>query len=113
MTAAPSPRTTPSVASAVIPRQTVQIQPAVVIEQTFPNWRPTDAVTALRRFTGAVNIRIGKDGQVVSATIRVATDPEYDKQLLLSARSWRYKPAMRNGEPIESDKVVTYSLRLR
>jgi TonB family protein len=87
--------------------------PAIAIEQTFPSWRPTDAVTALRRFTGAVNIRIGKDGQVVSATIEVATDPDYDKQLLVAARSWRYKPAMRNGEPIESDKLVTYSLRLR
>jgi TonB family protein len=60
-----------------------------------------------------VNVRIGKDGQVVSATIQVATDPQYDKQLLSAARSWRYRPAMRNGEPIESDKIVTYSLRLR
>ena len=105
----------PTIASAasVSLHQTTEMQAAVAIEQTFPNWRPTDAVTALRRYTGAVNIRIGKDGQVVSATIQVATDPEYDKQLLLSTRSWRYKPATRNGEPIESDKVVTYSLRLR
>jgi tetratricopeptide (TPR) repeat protein len=112
-TAAASRPTTSSAPSTVIPRQTTQIQPAVAIEQTFPNWRPTDGVTALRRYAGAVNIRIGKDGQVISATIHVATDPEYDKQLLLSTRSWRYKPAMRNGEPIESDKVVTYLLRLR
>lgn len=112
VTAAVSPPTTASAAPAVTVRQTTQMLPAVAIEQTFPRWRPTDTVTALRRFTGAVNVRIGKDGEVISATIQVATDPDYDKQLLVATRSWRYKPAMRNGEPIESDKVVTYSLRL-
>jgi TonB family protein len=113
VTAAASPPATSSATPAVIPRQTAQILPAVPLEQTFPKWRPIDAVTALRRFTGSLNVRIGTDGHVVSATIQVETDPEYDKQLLLAARSWRFKPAMRNGEPIESDRVVTYSLRLR
>jgi TonB family protein len=111
--AAASPPADPTPAPVPIVRQTTEILPAIAIDQTLPSWRPTDAVTALRRFTGALSVRIGKDGHVVDAAIQQATDPEYDKQLLLAARSWRYKPAIRNGEPIESDKVVTYSLRLR
>ena len=44
-----------------------------------------DALMAQRRFTGAVRVRIGKDGHVIDAAIAVATDPDYDKQLLEAA----------------------------
>jgi len=99
-------------APAVLTHQRTELQPPVQIEQVLPKWRPTDAVTAQRRFTGAVRVRIGKDGRVVSAAMEVATDPEYDKQLLEATRSWRYMPARRNGEPIEVEKLVTFSLRM-
>jgi TonB family protein len=94
-------------------RQRVELQPPVPIEQVLPQWRPADALTALRRFTGAVRVRIGKDGHVVNAAIEVATDPDYDKQLLEAARSWRYTPGRRNGEAIEMEKLVTFLLRLK
>ena len=78
----------------------------------MPKWRPTDAVTAQRRFTGAVRVRIGTDGRVTRADIEVATDPAYDKQLVEAVKSWRYRPGQRNGEAIEMEKLVTYSLRV-
>jgi tetratricopeptide (TPR) repeat protein len=98
-------------AAPVVARSHTELQPPIAIEQSMPKWRPTDAVTALRHFTGAVRIRIGKDGHVVGAAIEVATDPDYDKQLLEAARSWRYVPGRRNGEPIEMDKLVTFHLK--
>ena len=85
--------------------------PPMAIEQPMPKWRPRDAATARRQFTGAVRIRIGVDGSVMNAAIELATDPDYDKLLLEAARSWRYKPATRNGEPIEVEKLVTFSLK--
>ena len=90
----------------------VGLEPPVAIEQAMPKWRPTDAVTAQRRFTGAVRVRIGTDGRVTRADIEVATDPAYDKQLLEAVKSWRYRPGQRNGEAIEMEKLVTYSLRV-
>src|SRR5436190_1652880 len=86
--AEPSGGSTP----AVLTRQRTELQPPVQIAQVLPKWRPTDAVMAQRRFTGAVRVRIGKDGRVVSAAMEVATDPEYDKQLLEATGSWRYMP---------------------
>ena len=94
------------------PPRRVNLKAPVVIEQAMPKWRPTDAVTAQRRFTGAMRVRIGKDGRVTSAEIEVATDPAYDKELLEAAKSWRYTPGQRDGEPIEMEKLVTYSLRV-
>jgi TonB family protein len=102
----------PKVAGPVVKRPKTDLQPPIAIEQSMPKWRPTDAVTAQRRFTGAVRVRIGKDGHVIDAAIAVATDPDYDKQLLEAARSWRYTPGQRNGEPIEMEKLVTFSLRM-
>jgi len=106
----PTPESPSRVAAAAPPR--TELRPPVVIEQSLPKWRPTDAVTAQRHFTGAVRVRIGKDGHVINAAIAVETDPEYDKQLLQAARSWRYIPGRRNGEPIEMEKLVTFSLRM-
>jgi TonB family protein len=107
--------TTPSQIIAVLPpaRSTTELRQPVPVQQPMPKWRPTDAVTASRHFTGAVRIRIGTDGHVISATIEVPTDPNYDMQLLEAARTWVYRPATRNGEPIEVDKLVTYNLRMR
>jgi TonB family protein len=111
--AAPVPPLSPaSIAAPMTARQKTELQPPLPIQQVFPKWRPADAVTAQRRFVGAVRIRIGQDGHVMSATIEVATDPDYDKQLLEAAKSWRYVPGRRNGEPIEMEKLVTFALRL-
>jgi len=99
-------------AAPAIVRAKTELQPPIAIEQSMPKWRPTDALAAQRRFTGAVRVRIGKDGHVVNAAIEVATDPAYDKQLLEATRSWRYIPGQRNGEPIEMEKLVTFSLRI-
>jgi TonB family protein len=113
---APEPVTLPAATTIGVsippPPQRVNLQLPVAIEQAMPKWRPTDVVTAQRHFTGAVRVRIGKDGRVTSADIEVATDPAYDKELLEAAKSWRYRPGQRNGEPIEMEKLVTYSLRV-
>jgi TonB family protein len=108
---------TPAVESVVAPpaapaRQRIELQSPVPIEQVMPKWRPTDTVTAQRHFTGAVRVRIGTNGRVVHAAIEVPTDPAYDRTLLDAAKSWRYMPARRNGEPIEMDKLVIFSLRM-
>ena len=85
--------------------------PAIALAQPMPAWRPPDAVSAQRHFTGAVRVRIGVDGHVVRATMDIPTHPDYDRLLLEAARSWIYKPATRNGEPVEVEKLVTFSLK--
>jgi tetratricopeptide (TPR) repeat protein len=85
--------------------------PAIVLAQPMPKWRPPDAVSAQRHFTGAVRVRIGVDGHVVRATMEIPTHPDYDRLLVEAARSWIYKAATRNGEPVEVEKLVTFSLK--
>jgi TonB family protein len=88
-----------------------QVQAPVPIRQSMPQWVAPDRVSALRAFHGAIKVRIGADGHVVDVAVATATHPDYDKQLLEAARNWLYKPATRNGEPIEVEKVVDFYLR--
>lgn len=89
------------------------LQPPVAIRQPMPRWDAPDRVSAERTFYGSIKVRIGSDGQVVNAVIQKPTHPLYDQLLLEAARSWVYKPAVRDGQPISVEKVVTYELKAR
>ena len=85
--------------------------PAAVIQETLPIWTPPNRSIARTEYNGAVKVRIGTDGRVKAATIDEPTHPAYDAALLNTARSWLYKPAMQNGTPIESERVIAVRLR--
>lgn len=83
---------------------------AVPIRQVFPRWLP-DEVSARQEFLGRLRVTIGADGKVKSAAIEAPSHPNYDAQLLQAARTWLYKPATRDGEPAESEKIIEVRLR--
>jgi TonB family protein len=56
-------------------------------------------------------VQIGADGRVKGATIETPLHPRYDLEVLAAAWNWRYKPAMRNGDPIPSEKLVTFEVK--
>jgi TonB family protein len=88
-----------------------QVEPPVPIRQAMPKWVAPDRVSAIRTFHGAIRLRIGADGHVIDASMGTPTHPDYDTLLLEAARSWVYKPATRNGQPIEVEKVVEFYLQ--
>jgi TonB family protein len=63
------------------------------------------------RPTASVRIQIGMDGRVVDASMQQTSHPLYDRLVLQAARDWLYTPAMLNGRPVPSEKVVTIQLR--
>ena len=86
------------------------IVPAVAVRQVLPPWQ-SERSNIRMDFVGRVRVKIGADGKVISATIQDPSLPDYDAQLLQAARNWLYKPATRNGEPVESEKVIEIRLR--
>lgn len=109
-TATPPAPAAPSPAPA---RVDTVIQGPVAVRQPLPEWIPPDAIAASRDYTGAVKVIIGPDGRVKSASIERASYPSYDARLLQAAREWVYQPATRNGEAVESEKIVAIQLRRR
>ena len=95
---APPPPATPAV-----------IVPAVAIQQAMPRWEPPAAFATVE-YKGSIRIIVGVDGKVKSAVVDERSHPLYDARLLAAAATWLYKPATRNGEPIESERVIPVHL---
>jgi TonB family protein len=121
-TGPPAPATTPSAPAtrvANVPTTAVRSADALgftapeIILQNLPVWIPPDAVSASRSFNGAVRVVISEEGKVISADMARNVHPVYDALVLQAARDWRYKPAMRNGVPIKSEKTIEIQLRRR
>jgi tetratricopeptide (TPR) repeat protein len=108
---APAAQPAPATETVVRTSGTPAMEPPVAIQQTLPEWMPTDKMAGSRDYVGSIKVIIGIDGRVKSATIEKATHPIYDARLLQVSRGWLYKPATRNGEPVESEKVIAIQLR--
>jgi TonB family protein len=62
-----------------------------------------------------VNVRvsfiIGSDGYVHSAFILDSGSPDEDRQVLRAVSLWRYRPALCNGVPTDSEARVRFMIR--
>ncbi len=59
----------------------------------------------------SVSFIIGTDGRVHSALILESAGPNEDRTILDAVRFWRYRPALCNGVPTESEARVEFSSR--
>jgi len=59
----------------------------------------------------AVSFIVGADGQVHSPVILESAGSLEDDNVLTALRSWRYRPAMCNAAPAESERRVEFSSR--
>lgn len=56
-------------------------------------------------------LSIDATGRVTSAQMEQTVYPGYDRLLLEAARTWRYAPAMRDGQPTTSQLRVPIVIR--
>ncbi len=85
------------------------VVPAATIRQDVPAF----VGSMTRPLSGAVKVVIGADGKVKSVAMEIPIEPRYDARLLSAARSWQYKPALRAGQPVESEKIVAINVGQR
>jgi hypothetical protein len=111
--AAPSPSDSSAAAGAVASgRQQVSTTASgfvlpKAIARPIPRFDRASAGYTTRR-EGELEIEIGADGSVLSAEVKVATNPTYDALLVATVKqSWKYEPATRLGVP------VPYRLRVK
>lgn len=106
----PKPEARPeSVRAAAEP---VQITSPVPVKQDLPLWVPPDQ-SSRREFRGAVRVVISEAGRVTDAVLEPGIHPAYDRLILAAARGWEYHPALRNGVPVASEKVIEVVLKPR
>jgi len=79
------------------------LTPAVAVSQAMP----TVPLPERRVWTGAIQVLIDETGKVVSAQMTTPIYGSYDRQLIQAAlTSWKYRPALKNGAPARSMKIV-------
>lgn len=110
----PKPEPGPPVVAAAPPPPPepapIIIESAVPIKQDMPRWAPTDRSIARQNFDGAIRVLIDAAGKVTEAMMVRPTHISYDQALLRAARNWTFKPALRNGQPVASEKIVEVHL---
>jgi len=85
------------------------VTPPVELERNTPVWNPP-AQFAGRRFRGVVQVVIDERGSVESAQLVWSLADFYDPELLEAARSWRFNPALRAGQPVTYRKIVEIAM---
>ncbi len=84
-----------------------QNRPMQLVSGSGPKYPP---VAKAEGIEGAVVVRYGVsvDGRVVNARVESAT-PEgfFEEAALTAVRSWRYNPALKDGEPVAVENVLS------
>src|SRR5262245_2744707 len=107
--AAPSEPAPPPAAVASSSADAGVVAPAAVF-QPQPNVPPAllDLVRLLHR-TSTIDVLINEHGTVDDVTVTQSVTPAYDKLIVAAARTWRYKPALKDGVPIKFVSTVVIS----
>jgi TonB family protein len=88
----------------------VNVTPPVEVERTLPAWNPPPE-QSWRWFRGVVEVIVDERGSVESARIAETLADFYDAGLVSAARSWRFTPALRAGQPVKYRKRVEITMR--
>jgi hypothetical protein len=101
----------PAAAAAVLPRVYSAIDegvsPPVALEQRMPSMTvEMQQVAKTIKNRGMMDLVIDESGRVVDATLRQSMNPTIDALVLRSARTWKYRPATKDGTPVRYLKTL-------
>jgi hypothetical protein len=115
-TASATPRPAPAAAgNASIPATAAApagpVTRPLPLSMVLPPWRPPDPSWRNRELRGTMLLSIDATGRVTEARMEQTIYPGYDRLLIEAARSWKYTPAMRDGQPTTSQLIVPIVVR--
>jgi tetratricopeptide (TPR) repeat protein len=104
--ASPTPEPPPT--RTIFGLEDTDVTPPVAISQEMPPWRPGRQET--QTYEATLILVINASGDVTSVTLHGNLQPSYDALLRRAASQWKFRPAMRNGQPVEFRKIVAVRL---
>ena len=104
--AKPAPQAPAVDVSKIYVADDVNVVPPVVVRQALP---PFSGVIQ-KPLVGTMEVLIDETGKVASAVMRSPVEMNYDRQAVLAAMAWRYRPATINGTPVKFRKFIKVSL---
>jgi len=104
--AAPSAEAMVARAPRIYSPSDTDVVPPVTVRQAVPQYPGR----VLLGGSLLMDVIIGTDGSVESATMGGQPNPAYDRLLLQAAKSWQYQPATLNGTPVKYRKRIQLTL---
>jgi TonB family protein len=96
----PAPTSASPESPAVYSASDTNVVAPVVVSRPMPPWHPRNQIDARRLFRGVIELTIDERGDVVSALLGKSVHTTYDSALLDMARTWKFRPATREGVPV-------------
>lgn len=113
----PPPATPPSPEVAAQPRARrlysnadSTVTPPVPLKEEFPQL-PTVLARGLLGRRGVLDLIISENGAVESAIVSSSINRLYDQLLLAATATWRYKPALKDGEPVKYARTIAIDVK--
>ena len=95
------PAASPSATTAACTSTASVKLPLKEVDHEYPHY-PDAAKKKRLEGTCVVRYTVGKNGRVIDvAILDHAADPMFDEETLNTIRSWRYRPMMVDGKPVE------------
>jgi hypothetical protein len=101
----------PSPAVVVSPSTSTGVVAPIAVFQPQPNISPA-LLTLVRQLhrTSTIDVAINERGTVDEVTVKQPVTPLYDKLIVAAAKTWRYKPALKDGVPIKFVSTVVINV---
>jgi TonB family protein len=107
--ASPPPAPTPE-AARVYSAEDEGVTPPTALARRMPAWQPRNEFEKRQEFRGVLGLTIDETGSVASAVVGESVHPVYDRELLAIARTWKFRPATREGQPVKYRMAIEIKL---
>ena len=112
----PAPASAPAAAEPAAPEPPTYnpsdagIVPPVAVVRPTPSWQPRNEIEKRREFRGVLIVLVDERGDVTSAALGKSVHPTYDAALLEMARTWKFRPATKDGVPVRCRTTIEIHL---
>jgi len=86
------------------------VAPPIAVSRRMPVWTPRTEMDKRREFRGLLNLVVNEAGDVTSAVLSKSVHSLYDRQLVEMARTWKFRPAMKDGVPVNYRMAIEIRL---
>jgi TonB family protein len=86
------------------------VVPPVAVTRPMPSWQPRNEIDRRRDFRGVLLVLVDEMGDVISAVLGKSVHPAYDTALVEMARTWKFRPATKDGVPVRCRTTIEIRL---
>ncbi len=86
------------------------VVPPMIVSRRTPVWTPRNEIERRLEFRGLLDLVVNEVGDVTSAELSKSIHFSYDRPLVDMARSWKFRPAMKDGVPVKYRMTIEIRL---